>query len=117
MSVGERTLVVYVDVDDTLVRSFGSKQIPMTRSIERIRELCQAPAVEAYCWSSGGGEYARGVAQSLGIEDLFLAFLPKPQLMVDDQNLDRWSELLVLHPNEAVSTTETEIRRRLGWDP
>lgn len=34
-----RPLVLFVDIDDTLVRSFGSKRIPMTPVIERIRAL------------------------------------------------------------------------------
>ena len=34
-----RPLVIYVDVDDTLVRSYGSRQIPITGVIERLRLL------------------------------------------------------------------------------
>ena len=34
-----RGLVAYVDVDDTLVRSFGSKRIPMTEMVQYVREL------------------------------------------------------------------------------
>jgi hydroxymethylpyrimidine pyrophosphatase-like HAD family hydrolase len=32
-------MVVYVDVDDTLVRTAGTKRIPMPRTIDRVREL------------------------------------------------------------------------------
>lgn len=32
-------LVAFVDVDDTLVRSAGSKRIPTTSMVERVREL------------------------------------------------------------------------------
>ncbi len=31
--------VVYIDVDDTLVRSIGTKRIPMPANIARVREL------------------------------------------------------------------------------
>lgn len=50
----QRPLVVYVDVDDTLIRSFGSKQIPITSAVDSVRALCSEPGVSAYCWSSGG---------------------------------------------------------------
>lgn len=32
-------MVVYVDVDDTLIRSSGTKRIPMPRVIERVKRL------------------------------------------------------------------------------
>ena len=52
--------VVYVDIDDTLIRSFGSKRIAMSHTVERVHEL-HAAGVQLYCWSSGGGDVsARG---------------------------------------------------------
>jgi len=50
-------LIVYVDVDDTLMRSVGSKRIPMPRVVERVRKLRDDGAL-LYLWSSGGAEYA-----------------------------------------------------------
>jgi len=47
----------------------------------------------------GGGDYAKNVCQELGIENLFLGFLPKPHICIDDQNLT--SKLI--HPNELES--------------
>ncbi len=38
-------VVAYVDVDDTLVRSFGSKRIPMTEMVRHVRELKRAGVV------------------------------------------------------------------------
>lgn len=93
--------VIYVDVDDTLVRSFGSKRMPMARSVELVRQLFQGGA-QLYCWSSGGGDYARQSASELGLEDCFLAFLPKPDLLLDDVKLSAWN-LEELHPNTATS--------------
>jgi hypothetical protein len=80
---------VYVDVDDTLVRSVGSKRIPMPRVVDRVRDLHKGGAT-LYLWSSGGAEYARESANELGISDLFAAFLPKPTLIIDDQPLSDW---------------------------
>lgn len=34
--------------------------------------------------SSGGSAYAQRSAEELGIVDCFTAFLPKPQLLIDD---------------------------------
>jgi hypothetical protein len=99
-----RALVVYVDIDDTLVRSFGSKRIPMTDVVEHVRDLNRHGAI-LYAWSSGGGDYARASAAELGIEDCFAAFLPKPNVMIDDQPPGEWRRLLCVHPAEARSKT------------
>jgi hypothetical protein len=93
-------LVVYVDIDDTLVRSFGSKRIPMTEVVKHVRDLKRHGAV-LYAWSSGGGDYARSSAVELGIEECFVAFLPKPNVMIDDQPPAEWRRLICVHPGEA----------------
>lgn len=100
-------LVIYVDIDDTLIRSFGSKRIPMGRMVQRIAELKQAGA-DLYCWSSGGGAYAETSARELGIAYCFSAFLPKPQVLLDDVSMARW-KLKELHPNECLSMTVAEL--------
>jgi len=82
-------LVVYVDVDDTLMRSAGSKRIPMPGVLEEVRRLKQAGAV-MYLWSSGGADYAKRSAVELGVEDCFVGFLPKPHVMIDDQPVAQW---------------------------
>jgi cation transport ATPase len=84
-----RQRVVYVDVDDTLIRSVGTKRIPMPGVVGRVRTLHQE-GVALYLWSSGGAEYARASAAELGIEDCFIGFLPKPDVYVDDQAVSEW---------------------------
>lgn len=84
-----RQRIVFVDVDDTLVRSAGVKRIPMPPVIARVREL-HSQGVVLYLWSSGGAEYARASAVELGIEDCFVAFLPKPDVYIDDQAVHEW---------------------------
>lgn len=81
--------VVFVDVDDTLVRSIGTKRIPMPRVIEKVRDL-HADGATLYLWSSGGAEYAKVSAEELGIADCFAGFLPKPTLIIDDQAVSDW---------------------------
>ena len=115
MSPPPRSLVVYVDVDDTVVRSSGSTQIAMSATVERVRALAAEDGVVLYCWSSGGSEYARGVAARLGIEALFAAFLSKPNVMLDDIAPGAWRGPLVVHPNEAAGPDAVGARTRLGW--
>lgn len=81
--------VIYVDVDDTLIRSIGTKRIPMPRVVDRVKGLHRDGAV-LYLWSSGGADYARDSAIELGLEECFTAFLPKPTIMIDDQPVDEW---------------------------
>ncbi|WP_405051624.1 DUF705 domain-containing protein [Stenotrophomonas pigmentata] len=84
-----RQRIVFVDVDDTLVRSFGTKRIPMPSAIAHVRELHQQ-GFALYLWSSGGADYARSSAAELGIEHCFVAFLPKPDAYIDDQPVHEW---------------------------
>ncbi|MFT2718800.1 hypothetical protein ACMT4L_02240 [Deinococcus sp. A31D244] len=46
-------LIVYVDVDETLVRNVGRSRVPIPGAIAHVRELA-AQGAELYCWSSGG---------------------------------------------------------------
>jgi len=91
--------VVFVDVDDTLIRTVGTKRIPLVHVINEVKQLA-ASGHELTCWSSGSASYAREVASELGIEDCFGAFLAKPQLLIDDQEPSQWRYLEVKHPNE-----------------
>lgn len=83
-------MIVYVDVDDTLVRWAGSKCIPRTLIIERIKERA-IKGDRLFLWSRAGGEQAREVAEELGISKIFEAFLPKPDLLIDDEPISEWS--------------------------
>jgi hypothetical protein len=109
-----KPLTFFVDVDDTFVRSYGSKRIPMLTTIEHLKKLYQQGA-ELYCWSSGGAEYARNSAAEFGIETLFIGFLPKPQVMLDDMNINEWRNLIQVHPNSCsprqLNDYEEELKR------
>jgi hypothetical protein len=43
-----RAEIVFVDVDDTLVRSAGSKRIPITSVVERVAGLKRAGAAHVH---------------------------------------------------------------------
>jgi hypothetical protein len=102
---------IFVDIDDTLVRSFGSKRIPMSSMVALVRSLKERGAA-LFCWSSGGAEYARTAAKEVGLGDCFEAFLPKPNLLLDDVSISKW-RLLELHPSECSSLTAEEVFERL----
>jgi hypothetical protein len=109
-----RRLVVYVDIDDTLVRSYGTTRIPIVEAVRHVRELWTDGA-ELYAWSSGGSDYARSAATELGIAECFAAFLPKPDIVIDDQRVGDWRGLLQVHPREAVGKGIDEYLGLLGW--
>jgi hypothetical protein len=100
-------LVVYVDVDDTRLRSAGTKTMPIPRVVEHVKGLADSRA-ELYCWSAAGAEYARSSAHKLRIEHCFVSFLPKPNVAIDDQELCAWKRFAVVHPLNVVSKTVEE---------
>ncbi len=92
--------VVFIDVDDTLVRSVGSKRIPMPSVLAQVRRLHQEGAV-LYLWSSGGADYCRNTADELGIAQCFSGFLPKPTTYLDDQPVQDWRDCRHFYPMQA----------------
>jgi predicted HAD superfamily phosphohydrolase YqeG len=106
-----RVPAIYVDVDDTLVRSFGSKRIPMPATVALVKALKDRGAV-LYLWSRGGAAYARETAEELKIADCFEAFLPKPQLLLDDASVEHWSAV-ELHPVQCSSMTADDVLARV----
>ena len=97
MTMNRPPLVVFVDVDDTLIRTAGSKRIRVSGVSEHVASLAAEGAL-LYCWSSGGADYAREVAEELGIAQHFVAFLPKPHAMIDDQEVSQWRRLTQVFP-------------------
>jgi hypothetical protein len=92
--------VIFIDVDDTLIRSVGMKRIPIPAVVSRVRRLKEEGAV-LYLWSSGGAEYCRTTAVELRIDDCFTDFLPKPTVYVDDQPVHEWKYCRHLYPSQA----------------
>ena len=92
-------MAVFVDVDDTLVRFSGNKVIPIPKVIEYVKDLKNKGYV-LYLWSRGGAAYAKSIAEKLGIEHCFVYFLDKPEWMIDDQGIEEWKFLKIVHPNQ-----------------
>ena len=65
-SQSQSPIHVYVDVDDTLVRSVGTKRIAIPSVIQHVRDLHASGAI-LYCWSAGGADYARASAEEFGL--------------------------------------------------
>ncbi len=99
--------IVYVDVDDTFVRSVGTKRVPILAVVRFVKTL-KARGVQLFCRSSGGAAYARESAREFGIEECFEAFLPKPHLLLDDQPFGDWRGLQYLHPAQCDNDLESE---------
>ncbi len=104
-STPQKQTVVFVDVDDTLIRSFGTKQIPIPNAIRYVRDMFNAGNV-LYCWSRGGAQYSRDVAIKLGISDCFVSFLPKPDVVLDDRLTQLLDHCEFIHPNNAAMKPE-----------
>jgi phosphoserine phosphatase len=94
-------MIVYVDVDGTLVRSLGGVRSPITGVVDHVRQL-KADGATLYLWSAGGADYCREIAAELGIEGCFEAFLPKPRIMIDDQEVKDWVYCTTFRPETCV---------------
>jgi hypothetical protein len=111
--------VAYVDIDDTLIRSSGSKRIPMTMTalVQHVRDLHDA-GIALFAWSTAGADYARATAAELRLEGCFETYLPKPQIIIDDQAPAEWRRLIHVHPMEASAKTPEDyaaaLRDRAG---
>ena len=80
------------------MRNYGNARIPIPVVIRHVRSLFEQGA-DLYCWSSGGAAYARSSAEEMGIGECFRGYVPKPQVMIDDQNVSDWRRLIQVHPN------------------
>lgn len=91
-------MIIYIDVDNTLVRSFGGRQEPIPEMVSHVRQL-RAEGAELYLWSAGGADYCRRTAEALHISECFKAFLPKPRIIIDDQQVCDWVHCETYHPD------------------
>lgn len=115
MNAADHPLIIYIDVDDTLIRTAGSKRIPVSGMIEHVQALAEQGA-ELYCWSSGGADYAREITTELGIAKHFAAFLPKPQVIIDDQNVLSWRRLVQVHPGRCSVLSSERYRQAVAGE-
>jgi phosphoserine phosphatase len=108
-------LVVYVDVDNTLVRTSGAGRVPLPEMVKHVADLKREGAV-LFCWSSAGACYAQKVAEELQIAHCFSNFLPKPHVEIDDQAITDWPYFRHFYPTQASRHTVADYRRILEED-
>jgi hypothetical protein len=82
----------------------------MPAVVAKVKSLA-AEGATLYAWSSGGAAYARESAQELGILECFVEFLPKPQVLIDDQPPSEWRHLIHIYPTDAPSRSIAELRK------
>ena len=73
-------VVIYVDVDLTLVDELQRLKPNAWEGLLTLREA----GCRLMLWSTNGGDYCRQIAERHEIAALFEAFLPKPDLYIDD---------------------------------
>ena len=96
-------LFIYVDVDDTLIRTKSEE--PIRAVVAHVCDL-HSQGAQLYCWSTGGAHRAREIAQKLGIEDCFTGFLHKPQIFIDDERANEWPHFVHVHPEKLATMEE-----------
>ena len=74
-------MVVYVDIDDTLI---DLDDRPLLHVINFVKALKEERGCELIAWSGGGKDWAKHATIQLGIDHLFDMFLDKPEAIVDD---------------------------------
>ena len=109
MSKGRSRCVVYVDVDNTLVRKTDSDEIPDPSVIRLVRRLKRNGA-RLYCWSTGGAGHARRAALKCGIASLFHEFLPKPNIFLDDEPVTKWPDCREVSPRGNPRRIDASLR-------
>lgn len=80
MSRKMSNVVIYVDVDLTLVDELQRLKRNAWEGLLTLREA----GCRLILWSTNGGDYCREIAERHEIAPLFDAFLPKPDLYIDD---------------------------------
>jgi hydroxymethylpyrimidine pyrophosphatase-like HAD family hydrolase len=71
---------VFVDVDNTLVDKYNNSNKELIKALY----VSKANGFEINLWSMRGEEYAKEVADRLGITDLFNNIISKPGYIADD---------------------------------
>lgn len=102
--------VVYIDIDNTLVRAVSPNRVPIDHMVKLVREL--SAHAELYCWSRGGAEYAREISLELELKDCFVAFLPKPDGYLDDVAITEWAGPQ-FHPNDVRDLSVDDLLAKL----
>ena len=75
-----KNVAIYVDVDLTLVDEHQRLKPSAWEGLLTLREA----GCRLFLWSTNGADYCRQIAERHELAPLFDAFLPKPDIYVDD---------------------------------
>ena len=105
-----RDPIIYVDVDDTLVRTDGSKRIPVPAVIDHVRKLADKDD-ELYLWSEVA---LRTPVLRRTNSEAQVASERSFRSQMSSKVLNEWRRLLGMHPSNCQRTTLTEYKTRLS---
>ena len=71
---------IFVDVDMTLIDASGKMLAGAPEALTKL----QAKGCHLFLWSTNGADYARKVAERLGLAPTFEGFAAKPDIIIDD---------------------------------
>lgn len=113
--MSKRTLVIYVDVDDTLIRTLGTKRVPIPTAISHVRALHTQGAVlylSAVAVNNMLGECAR-----YGYRGMLRRILAKTSnSKFDDQQVSEWRYCRTVHPSNCGETSMEDYVTQLYGD-
>ncbi len=112
MTTSATPQVVFVDVDETFVRNHRTAWSPIPAVTGHVRSLDEQGAV-LYCRSSGGAACAQASAEEMKLGGCFVGYLPKLQVMIDDQLVSDWRRPVQVHPNGCDGQTVESCREFL----
>jgi hypothetical protein len=78
-------------------------------NLELVKDL-KAKGAHLHLWSRGGADYAKSTAIELGIEQCFISFLSKPDVLLDDVRIEAFP-FKQFHPNECFAISAEELLR------
>lgn len=107
--------IVFVDVDDTLIKWNVSEHdtdiVYINFSGERHKHSVIRANVDALLkhnsrnhaivvWSQGGFQWAEAVVKALGLESKVTAVMSKPKFLIDDLQSNMWMPIAKLHKSD-----------------
>jgi len=100
--------VVYVDVDDTIMDRHDHPK----PSVIEFLHYAKSRGCRLFLWSQAGDDYCKEHAERLGIAHLFQAFLPKPDIAVDDLQITTRFIRAWFHPIQLAGIDWTTSEKR-----
>jgi len=94
---------------------FAAREASESRSLPSSSTSASFALREQFCiaGAQGGAEYARSSAEEFSVADCFTAFLPKPNVFIDDQSATEWPRSISVHPSSCAGRSLDDYKRLL----